>query len=107
MDILIKGIEMPKNCHECRFHSMQDVMYKACVIHLCYAQGIGQNCYVDEVPTKLHDRCPLVALPKHGRLTDLDKLYEHEKYNVQEALFDADEVLEDLKNAPVILEASE
>ena len=42
-------------------------------------------------------------LKKHGRLTDLDELYEHEKYNVEEALFDADEVLVDIQNAPVII----
>ena len=45
-------------------------------------------------------------LGKHGRLTDLDELYEHEKYNVEEALFDADEVLDDIQNAPIIIEAS-
>lgn len=48
-----------------------------------------------------------VALPEHGRLCDLDSLIEHETYNIEQALFDSDEVLEDLKNAPVIVEATE
>ena len=48
-----------------------------------------------------------IELPPHGRLGDLDELYEHEKYNVEEALFDAHEVLDDIQNAPVIVEASE
>lgn len=49
-----------------------------------------------------------VALPEHhGRLCDLDSLIEHETYNIEQALFDADEVLEDLKNTPVIVEATE
>ena len=73
MDILIKNMEMPKNCYECRFHSMQNVMHKACVVHLCYAQEIGQSCNEGEMPTKLHDGCPLVALPSHGRLIDADE----------------------------------
>ena len=46
-------------------------------------------------------------LGKHGRLCDLDSLIEHETYNIEQALFDSDEVLEDLKNAPVIVEATE
>ena len=48
-----------------------------------------------------------VALPSNGRLCDLDSLIEHEKYNIEQALFDSDEVLEDLNNAPVIVEATE
>ena len=44
--------------------------------------------------------------PSYGRLCDLDSLIEHEKYNIEQALFDSDEVLEDLKNTPVILEAN-
>lgn len=47
-----------------------------------------------------------VALPEHGRLCDLDSLIEHETYNIEQALFDTDEVLEDLKNTPVIVEAN-
>ena len=53
-----------------------------------------------------NNRRKAVALPSHGRLCDLDLLIEHETYNIKQALFDPDEVLEDLKNAPVIVEAS-
>ena len=67
MDILIKGMEMPKYCRGCRFESSS--------IH-------GQYCIVTKRHTRLDDNeygikrhisCPLVALPEHGNLIDGDK----------------------------------
>lgn len=88
MDILIKNMEMPKE-------------RKMFVIE---ADG---SVWVQIKDTSYFcTGSKAVALPSHGRLCDLDALIEHETYNIKQALFDTDEVLEDLKNAPVILEAN-
>ena len=55
MDILIKGLEMPKNCCECDYHC-------------------GLNIIARHDDTKRHPSCPLVALPEHGDLKDYDKI---------------------------------
>lgn len=60
MSILIKGMEMPRNCWECHF-----------------GNGETGNCLVD---FKSHgewdepQNCPLVPVPPHGRLIDADAL---------------------------------
>lgn len=66
MSVIVKGMEMPKDCDECPFCD--------------YEQG---NCVANnERNTLPHDGmkkdwCPLVEVPKHGRLIDAD---EFEKY---------------------------
>lgn len=98
MDILIKNMEMPKNCLSCP-------MKEHC--QLFNALHFNERLKMIDESIRV-DGCPLVALPEHhGRLCDLDSLIEHETYNIEQALFDSDEVLEDLKNAPVIVEATE
>jgi len=63
MSVLIKGMEMPKDCWHCSFADPEE--------------GI---CLVDQ---KHHgdwdepENCPLVPVPPHGRLIDADKLLEH------------------------------
>lgn len=59
--ILIKGMEMPKNCAECKMWSICDCLkefddYES----LLYA--------VDDGDWVMADDCPLVELPPHGRL---------------------------------------
>ena len=62
-DILIKGMEMPKNCQECGLY----------IEGACYAKGYRD--YRSIMDTAKPDDCPLVELPeKHGRLVDADKL---------------------------------
>ena len=46
MSVLIRGIEMPKNCFTCRFKNLE----------ICY------------------EGCPLIEVPPHGRLIDADAL---------------------------------
>lgn len=89
MDILIKNIEMPKDNKR---------------IFLCIEKDGEVGVFEEK---KLIRFTEAHELPPHGRLCDLDSLIEHETYNIEQALFDSDEVLEDLKNAPVIVEATE
>lgn len=67
MSVLIRGIEMPKNCAECKMWSICDCLkefddYES----LLYA--------VDDGDWVIADDCPLVELPPHGRLIDADEL---------------------------------
>ena len=65
MSVLIKGMEMPTCCEECRLW----------VDRWCYATE--ERGYEEGMVRKKPDWCPLVEVPKHGRLIDVD---EFEKY---------------------------
>ena len=63
MSVIVKGMEMPKNCQECGLY----------IEGACYAKG--HRDYRSIMDTAKPDDCPLVELPeKHGRLVDADKL---------------------------------
>lgn len=67
MSILIKGMEMPKNCLECSFKFV-DIKYGdgCCLFTGIVCLSIGRQ-----------DRCPLIEIPTpHGRLIDADALFE-------------------------------
>ena len=66
-DILIKGMEIPKNCGECPF--------------IFSSWGIEYYCHLAESSTSAEyverekmTNCPLIELPPHGRLIDADEL---------------------------------
>ena len=67
MSVLIKGMEMPKNCDECELCT-------------CYVRedGTEENyrCVITFYPIhefdERHEYCPLVEIPPHGRLIDAD-----------------------------------
>ena len=70
MDILIKNMEMPKAC------SWYDEDGK---YHECRLFGYGGVCQLTKTLVvssveKRHDDCPLVALPEHGTLKDVDEI---------------------------------
>ena len=73
MSVLIKGMEMPKNCDDCFF----------------IGRGYPDWCSFPQIPNgedeiydtkKRPDWCPLIELPeKHGRLVDANMLIEELK----------------------------
>lgn len=68
MSILIKGMEMPDSCYDCRFF----------VDAWCYAFGIDdwRNAYNKPPKGERLDNCPLVEVPtQHGRLLDADDVF--------------------------------
>ena len=85
MSILIRGMEMPKNCDECRFcvNGFTDdaPMYE------CAVQSYENVSVLVESGGKPFDFrpdwCPLTELPPHGRLGDLDKLEEQFKRAIE------------------------
>ena len=76
MNVLVKGMEMPKSCGRCWFNNSS----LSCAI-------TGSCIDRDDENKERLDDCPLVALPdKHGRLGDLDALCEDllERWSVAE-----------------------
>lgn len=69
MSILIKGMEMPTGCDDCEFCKQDISGYDWC----CVPMMNGRDKPLDE-PVIKPDWCPLIPVPKHGRLGDLDEL---------------------------------
>ena len=97
MSLLIKGLNMPKNCLLCP---------------CCVGEGIGMGrqhyCQgIDDEPcvseTYRPKNCPLIEVPTpHGRLIDADEIEKcvHEWYDVGEYVF-----ADTIRNANTIIEA--
>ena len=77
MSILIRGMEMPKNCDECRIMMFEDTnclpeLFCGCpIVFKAHPQGVGHR----------PDYCPLIEVPPHGRLIDADA-FQLEAYNM-------------------------
>lgn len=106
MSILIKGMEMPKSCFECRFS----------IDGFCQAMEPGAR--TDDDKAQVSNWCPLVEVPKHGRLIDADALrvgMYHEAFETDSELQRWDSgcwvryrMFENhIDNAPTIIEAEE
>lgn len=57
-DLLIKGMEMPKNCHSCPM----------CLMRFCQAWDRELSEQETRPNAKRPEDCPLVPAPPHGRL---------------------------------------
>lgn len=67
MSVLVKNMEMPKNCEECPLGEYEDSEWFACSLMNMAYRHIAQCDRLDD--------CPLIELPeKHGRLVDVDEL---------------------------------
>ena len=72
-DILIRGMEMPKNCAECvcsktRHSSLGDIID-------CKRIGTVGSAFKDpyNILNNRHPDCPLFEIPAHGNLIDRDE----------------------------------
>ena len=67
MSVLIKGMEMPKSCLDCK---LTDSEYCTCSVFDFWDDDYYIGCYLsDRAPW-----CPLIEIPPHGRLIDADAL---------------------------------
>lgn len=95
MSLIIKGMDMPKSCHDCDLFSGEGF--------LCPLVIETTNNWVPEFMYKRVDECPLVEIPTpHGRLIDADEL-KKDRIN----LYGTTDVvlMVDIENAPTIIEA--
>ena len=101
MSVIIKNMEVPQYCGAC---------------HVGFCKQIGCELYIgfDDYATSRHPDCPISNIPTpHGRLGDLDELYNHlnEWYLTHEHGFSETEkiyiraMLSGVKDSPTIIEA--
>lgn len=84
MSVIVMGMEMPENCHECRLCAQEaDTEFGVCAY--CEATGKQWEAY-----SYRPDWCPLRPLPeKHGRLIEDSHLKDTLDYYIREAGWDA------------------
>ena len=106
MGIYIRGMEMPKGCAFCRIGKRNG---KKMVCPLC-----DEEWDVHDPMSADHrlDNCPLVPVPPHGRLGDLDALYEVVKKRTRNWAGGWNDIMcaltgDDIKNAPTIIPAEQ
>lgn len=68
MSVLVKGMEMPNSCRECK---LRDDM--ACCLPL---DTPYEDRWVGKNEDKREPDCPLIEIPEHGDLVDVDDLEE-------------------------------
>jgi len=112
MSILIKGMEMPKNCYGCCFFHQVDYWNRdneADILSCC--KRTGEKTFDDFI--KYLPNCPLVPVPPHSRLIDADTigltnfeiiLCKQEKEPYKEAL---KMVLNKIEKSPTIISEDE
>lgn len=64
-DILIKGMEMPTSCWRCCLSQLYEKPREMLVCKITHGEVLRY---------KIDGNCPLVPVPKHGRLIDADAL---------------------------------
>ena len=117
MSILIKSMEMPKNCWDCAcyyrkvdsgYYDYEICRASGTIFNDGYSSITGHKDHIDPFKARL-DNCPLVLVPPHGRLIDADKLKEefpHDEdwdYPVNTNSY----VVEIIDKSPTIIEAEE
>jgi hypothetical protein len=81
MDLLIKGMEMPKSCYECPFFKQVDYWNKSGEIDvLSKCKRTGE--FTWESVNGYLPNCPLVPVQKHGRCIDVDKVLDKLAHNL-------------------------
>lgn len=105
MNLLIKGMDMPKNCMKCFcLEAFDDEIYGR--QHFCGLLGIDALAKEHS----RHNNCPLVEIPTpHGRLIDADELMDLLEKSVPEKNRGHQFYVfrHMLRNAPTIIEAEE
>ena len=106
MSVLIKGMEMPKNCYQCRMVDSCQYLWKPYDLD---DYSDLQN-MIEEGFTRA-DNCPLVEVPPHGRLIDADALLSQYNDNIWTAWTDyakgLRDVVKNIEDAPTIIPAEE
>lgn len=106
MSILIKGMKMPAMCELCPFSGISG---KSCELVSC--TFTGEHRFFND--GQFMSGCPLVELPPHGRLGDLDKLEQmfvdidnapYSAFDGEEPFYTAEDAAQIIRLAPTIIE---
>lgn len=103
-EVLIR-MKMPQCCEDCRFFA--------------WKRGVGQHCTVDDritfyatldgfdVGYERNGDCPLIEIPKHGRLVDKLSVFKETSKKIWWCSTDRDIAENIVANAPTIIPAEE
>ena len=97
MSVIIKGMEMPKNCLECAIKTWTEDEGYVCPFSGIMALNIGRQ-----------NDCPLVDVPTpHGRLIDAGALLTERRKSKYYHLTNGDIAIPviDIEHAPTVIEA--
>ena len=72
MSVLVRGMEMPKNCRECNF--CNELNFEGYLWFDFYCRAKDKSFDLDKNKDK-PDWCPLIEIPPHGDLIDKEVLY--------------------------------
>ena len=113
-EYLIKFDEEIKSCDVCPFCETNDDLDSEDYRHMyCGYPHIGE--FVTDYIACRHPDCPLVEMPPHGRLGDLDALAEHiknvyckncKRSRVMCKSCEYGDMIDEIEDAPTIIEAS-
>ena len=79
MSILIKGIDLPESCRVCKFNDYNEWDDTWCMVTEKDIEHEARN------ERRRSKDCPLVPIPEHGRLGDLDDFAKRMKNLVEKA----------------------
>ena len=110
MSLLIKGVEMPDSCLNCRFRTtiLKNVLSPTgrTSVYACLINGMEINNWYEEK----HKDCPLVEVPTpHGRLIDCERATFPTafRYNTNDYAKGWNACIKAVQTAPTIIEAEE
>lgn len=102
-DILIRGVEMPKTCAICKIRSCNSY----CPLNIEIKFFFDPSNTGFDFCTGRHSDCPLVELPPHGDLVDVNTAYDKIAERETSYYMDMDGVDAGLQATPIIVPASE
>lgn len=114
MSVLIEGMEMPESCFMCELmQRTDDGMYMKCPLVKFKCSDEDYYGYFAE---HRQAECPLVPVPPHGRLGDLDRLEQmfvdidnapYSGFDGTEPFYSAEDAAQIIRLAHTIIPASE
>lgn len=101
MGVYIKGMEMPKNCYQCRMVDSCQCLWKPYDLD----DYLDLQYMIEEGFTRA-DNCPLVEIFPHGRLIDADEFYEALTMDDRVSIIEDIHVKSILSEVPTVIPAS-
>lgn len=105
MSVLIKGMDMPKDCFQCPF--LYTSIHRYAVGHAYESYTCLRTGKEDFRPKERMLDCPLVEVPPHGDLIDRSELLKKEQCFGDCEYTDYGVETGDIEEAPVVIPAEE
>ena len=109
-EILIKGMEIPKSCGDCKFCFIRpgDSLCESDMFCFLINKELCLYKNRESINNIKMGDCPLVKVPQHGRLGDLDFVESYLTHNEKEfgCPFDVEKLLDWIREAPTVIAAS-